>query len=338
MQRGVKRGLWVLTIAAALVGGGQPAAEAAGFSDYELGEFYPLAAVDDAVVHELSEAVVRFPTATGFLVDPEGLIMTNHHVYESFGQRGTVWRRWVGDGTEQALNIELVTKDRRRDVALYRVVDAVEELPFIELRASAVVVGEPVFILGHPDGEPLRASYGQILADGLEIGGRPSLEYSAQTWWGSSGSPVLDRHGRLLAIHWGWDSEGLSNGRLTGVPTAEFMGLEGFAELGLRDPAQVDCSQGWSIDASLVREEVRQNGGGRWLDEVELRAIHAEASCEATLEGATFRLHPSFRDPVKSVDAGEALTIYSWGFFEATVELELAGGAELAFVDRVAWK
>ena len=324
----------------AAVCGGAPPAAAEGFSDYELGDFYPLASIEDEVVHELSEAVVRFPTATGFIVSSDGLIMTNHHVYESFGASGTVWRRWVGDGSEQALGIELLCKDRAHDVALYRVtagLDRGEALPYIELRSSPARVGEQVFVLGHPDGDPLRASFGTVLATDLHISGRPSIEYSAQTWWGSSGSPVLDRQGRLLAIHWGWDSQGLSNGRLTGVPTTEFMQLSSFSQLAAPRPPSA-CSTGWSIDSQLVRAQALENTSGRWLDQVELRASHSDPRCQAALRRATFTLHPTFRDPVKRVAGGEALTIYSWGFFDAQLELELEDGRALRTSDRVAWK
>lgn len=337
MQRSAVLGL-TFALMAALAFGGSPPAKAAGFSDYQLGEFYPLDEIDDAVVHEAARAVVRFPSASGFIVDPDGMILTNHHVYESFGKRGTVWRRWVGDGSEQALKVELVSKDAEHDVALYRVIDANGPLPFIELRDSPVERGEKVFVLGHPSGDPLRASFGKILADGLTISGRPSIEYSAQTWWGSSGSPVLDDRGRAVAIHWGWDSTGISNGRLTGVPATKFAKLDGFDDLGRADAAGSCEASGWSLASTLVDAKARKNAGGRWLDRVELRPVHREPGCEATLDAVTIRLHPTFKDPVSRLDPGEALTIYSWGFFDATVELELDDETVLRFVDRVAWK
>lgn len=324
-------------VIAASVVGGSPAAEAANLHKHELGEFYPLSEVDESVVHEASAAVVRFPKATGFIVDPDGLILTNHHVYESFGKRGTVWRRWVGDGSEEALTIELVDKDAKHDVALYKVVGKHEPLPFIELREAPVRRGERVFVLGHPSGDPLRASFGKVLADGLTIGGRPSIEYSAQTWWGSSGSPVLDARGRAVAIHWGWDSTGISNGRLTGVPATLLLELPGFEALGRDDDAS-RCASGWSLSSTLVDARAKKNASGRWLDRVELRAVHDDRRCVAAIDSVTFHLHPSFANSVVHTSGDEPLTIHAWGFFDATVELELTDGRALSFVGRVAWK
>ena len=351
MRRVTKLGLTLVCVLVPLTAGNflPSEAAAAGFSDHELGEFYPLAEVDEAVVHAAAEAVVKFPSASGFLVDPDGLILTNHHVYESFGQGGTVWRRWVGDGSEQALTVELVSKDREHDVALYRVVGAHAPLPYLELRATPVTRGERVFVLGHPDGDPLRASFGKVLAKDLNISGRPSIEYSAQTWWGSSGSPVIDERGRAVAIHWGWDSTGISNGRLTGVPATDFTALPGFDDLGRLDslpaptpppsptpPLRCDAN-GWSLRSTLVDDRARKNSSGRWLDQVELRAVHDEPACAAEITAVTFHLHPTFRDPVVRV-ASDRLTLYSWGFFDATIAVELTDGREIEFVDRVAWR
>ncbi|GIW71978.1 MAG: hypothetical protein KatS3mg102_1520 [Planctomycetota bacterium] len=191
-------------------------AAARSWSSYRLGEFYDVETVTDPVIRRAAEAVLWFGNATGFVVSPDGYILTNHHVYQSFGTRGTVWRHWTSRGYRQSLDVELVTASRTYDVAVYRA--RASGLPFIPLRTTSARIGEDVFIVGHPNSRAQEVSFGRVLATGLVIAGRPSIEYSAQTWWGSSGSPVCDRQGRALAIHWGWDAEGLSHGRLTGVP------------------------------------------------------------------------------------------------------------------------
>ncbi len=324
-------------------------ADAASFSDYTLGEFYPVAAVDEPAVHAVSPAVVRMSGATGFIIDPRGYVLTNHHVYESFGRGGEAYRQWTERGSAETLTLRLVARDKDRDVALYLITNEADgPYPYIQPRATPARPGEAVFVLGHPDGDPQRASFGRVLADGLRISGRPSIEYSAQTWWGSSGSPVVDERGRAIAIHWGWDSEGVSNGRLTGVPLAEVMALPEFAEaLGARPtrptrpttPA-LDCRDPelWSLESTRVRAAARKNAEGRWLDQVEVRARPRAAVCAGLLSSVTFHLHPSFANSVIKRPGDDPLTLYTWGSFEATAQLRFQDGSSARFADRVSWR
>src|SRR5262249_52817386 len=144
-------------------------------------------------------------------------VLTNHHVYETFGNGGTVYVEWHGGNSyARTLQLTLVAKSQSYDVALYKA--NVVNMPYLKIDARAARVGEDLFIVGHPNPNALEVSFGKCLATGLNIAGRPSIEYSTQTWWGSSGSPVCDRAGNALAIHWGWDADHVSNGRLTGVP------------------------------------------------------------------------------------------------------------------------
>ncbi len=325
-------------------------ADAASFADYKLGEFYPVASVDEPAVQAVSPAVVRMSGATGFIIDTRGYVLTNHHVYESFGRGGEAYRQWTERGAAETLTLRLVARDKARDVALYLITNGDGPHPYIQTREAPARPGEEVFVLGHPDGDPQRASFGRVLADGLQISGRPSIEYSAQTWWGSSGSPVLDKRGRAVAIHWGWDSEGVSNGRLTGVPIAEVMALPAFAEAlegdaGPSRPATpsrpaIDCRdpKRWSLESTRVRASVRKNADGRWLDQVEVRARPRAAACAGLLRSVTFHLHPSFANPVVRRPGGEALTLYTWGSFDATAELRFQDGSSARFVDRVSWR
>jgi hypothetical protein len=60
--------------------------------------------------------------------------------------------------------------------------------------------GEPVFILGHPDGRPVQFSYAS--PSGARLTGNANrVRYGTNTEGGSSGSPVFNRHWRVVALH-----------------------------------------------------------------------------------------------------------------------------------------
>ncbi|MBX2797916.1 MAG: serine protease [Myxococcales bacterium] len=192
---------------------GLATAAAVDFDDHELGEFYALWEVDAVEILRAGDAIVDLGHATGFAVAPR-LVLTNHHVALALGDTpvGRMSR------TGKPIPLRLVAQDPVQDVALYR---SGVDLHYLRTRIAELPQrGEAVAVLGHPGGAPLRVSFGQILTERAPIDGVMLAEYSAQTWWGSSGSAVVDRRGRAVAVHWGWDADGAYNGRLTGIPLA----------------------------------------------------------------------------------------------------------------------
>jgi hypothetical protein len=193
-----------------------PDASAVSWNDYRLGDFYDISQATDPAVRAAGHAVVFFGNATGFLISPEGHVLTNYHVYQSFGNSGTVYVEWTSQGYVRTLHLQLVVARADYDMALYKA--QVTGAPYLKIDTSAPYAGEDVFIVGHPNSRSQEVSYGKVLATGHTISGRPSIEYSAQTWWGSSGSPICNRAGNVIALHWGWDEYGTSTGRLAGIP------------------------------------------------------------------------------------------------------------------------
>ncbi len=58
--------------------------------------------------------------------------------------------------------------------------------------------GDDVFIIGHPNGGPKCIALAENTVIELHP---PRFRYTADTELGSSGSPILDRHARLIGIH-----------------------------------------------------------------------------------------------------------------------------------------
>ena len=316
---------------------------AVGFRDYTLGEFYPVSEVEEEVVTKAAEAVVYFKGATGFIISSDGYILTNYHVWDGFGDTGKVYRQKTEDGYQEALNIKLITKSEKYDMALYKT-DA-KNLPFVPLRTKAVTVGDPVFIIGHPHSKPQRVSFGKVLAKNINISGRPSIEYSAQTWWGSSGSPVLDQEGRVVALHWGWDAEGLSNGRLTGVPIAlmakdipEIEALASNKALTPKEPVLTQCADAalFSLSTSLVKAPSKKNKHY----ELQLSTQSTSPTCAAAVSSVTYTLHPTFPNPERQGDATSQnfpLKISAWGMFPMTAEVAFTDGSSVVIDGYVGW-
>ncbi len=322
-------------------------APAVDWESSRLGQFYEMSRVEESELRQAGEAVVSFGNATGFIVSPQGHVLTNHHVYETFGTSGTITRQWLGQDRPERYRVELVARSSDYDVAVYRVTDDTDALPYLPIRTTTPVVGERVAVIGHPHGWTQRASYGRVLADDLVIGGNPSVEYSAQTWWGSSGSPVIDEDGYALAIHWGWDSSGKSHGRLTGIPFDQM--VENVAEVdriarhwgAQAEPAFACTADDYSVRSELVQRGVATNRQGRRLDHVDVSLTSSDRYCADLVSSVVWELHPTFRDPVIDGNAarmGHPVELNTWGFFPTTARVRLQSGELVSVGGYVQWE
>lgn len=178
------------------------------------GGLHPVTALGDPVLTEVARALVSFPGASGFLISPEGHLLTNAHVAERFGAEGTVLLNPLDPEPAWA---QLLWVSERYDLALYQA-EVFAPTPWVSICGATPEVGQVVAVVGHLDTPVARASFGRLLAVDSAPDGQPSIEYSAPTVWGSSGSPVIDLEGRAIGVHRAWDAEGLSMGALVGVP------------------------------------------------------------------------------------------------------------------------
>ncbi|MCP4917773.1 MAG: trypsin-like peptidase domain-containing protein [Proteobacteria bacterium] len=189
----------------------------ASFLDHEHRVFYTKTEVESPL-GEAADAIADFGGGTGFVVSPSGWILTNHHVAEQFGEVGWVALGWDGEES-RPVKVRLAHTRPDLDLALYHT--NANDLSWLPLRTTAPVKHEPVAVVGHPGGLPVQVSYGRVLTAELLARGVPSVEYDAQTNWGSSGSPVIDANGDVIAIHWAWDAANQWNGWMLGVPMSE---------------------------------------------------------------------------------------------------------------------
>ncbi len=144
---------------------------------------------------------------TGFLIGPDR-ILTNSHVLSSaaaLSDYGAVFD-FVGKAQRSQLSEyriveELVRSEPREyDYAAFRLEAIPEgERKYFKARSYQFEnIREPVGILGHPNGESQRFTYG-VVFDNNSFMGR--VAYTANTAPGASGSPVFNENWDLVAIH-----------------------------------------------------------------------------------------------------------------------------------------
>jgi S1-C subfamily serine protease len=177
----------------------------------------------DSVVQLRGRACGLVKQGSGWVV-ADDLVATNAHVIA--GQRDTTLTG--PDGA--ALPAEPVHVDARNDVALLRA-DGLDLDP-LEL-GDAPGAAEPVVLLGYPSGGPLVAeaatasaprtvlvpdAYGRLSGPRVVVVTRGTLGP------GSSGGPVIDRRGRVVAMIFGGDADGESGAAVPPGPIREGLG------------------------------------------------------------------------------------------------------------------
>ncbi|HSJ14720.1 MAG TPA: trypsin-like peptidase domain-containing protein [Longimicrobiales bacterium] len=141
-------------------------------------------------------------SGSGFIIDAQGHIMTNHHVV---GNATRILVRLL-DGREY--EARLVGSDANTDVALIRI-DPLpgETLPVSVLGDSDELrVGDWVLALGNPLGFDFTVTAGIVSAKGRQLVSRETaleayIQTDAAINRGNSGGPLVDLYGRVVAMN-----------------------------------------------------------------------------------------------------------------------------------------
>ena len=133
---------------------------------------------------------------SGFVVDPEGYIVTNHHVVDGAQTIDIT----LSDG--RTLPGKVLGVDPETDLALVKV--EATGLPALKFgQSSAMKVGEPVMAIGNPFGLDHTVTVGIISGTSRVIGaGRYDdfLQTDAAINPGNSGGPLLNTRGEVVGI------------------------------------------------------------------------------------------------------------------------------------------
>jgi serine protease Do len=132
---------------------------------------------------------------SGFIISPDGYVMTNHHVVEGADEIIVT----LPDRRE--FKGKLVGSDRRTDIALVKV-DAAS-LPTLRIGdSSRLKVGEWVIAIGSPFGFDSTVTAGIVSAKARETGELlPFIQTDVAVNPGNSGGPLINMRGEVVGIN-----------------------------------------------------------------------------------------------------------------------------------------
>ena len=191
-------------------------------------------------------------SGSGFVVDAEGRIVTNHHVIRTALQEDSVELREGADVTVSfaqsgTVPVRVVGANALYDLALLEPVDAGDVpagLEPIPLGEGPPLVGQKVIAIGNPFGFESTVTTGIVSAVGRTLPGVGEVNVSlvqtdAAINPGNSGGPLLDSAGRLIGVN------------TAIIPSVSATGQRGSLGIGFAVP---------SSTLSGVLDELREGG------------------------------------------------------------------------------
>jgi len=159
---------------------------------------------DDPTIEPLTpqahvpEARPQRGSGTGFIIDPDGLIVTNEHVIKEADRIKVK----LADGRERRAVVQ--GADHATDIALLKI--EASDLPVLPLGDSdAVRVGDPVIAIGNPLDYEHSVTSGIVSAKGRKVYNDPPFENFIQTDAainrGNSGGPLLNLAGEVVGVN-----------------------------------------------------------------------------------------------------------------------------------------
>jgi serine protease Do len=179
----------------------------------------------------------RVALGSGFIIDPQGYVVTNNHVV---GQSGTVTVIFQDDSKHPA---KIIGRDPKTDLALLKI-DTNKPLPYVTWGDSdATKVGDWILAIGNPFGLGGTVTTGIVSARGRDIHAGPFddfLQLDAAINRGNSGGPTFDQQGQVVGINTAIYSP---NGGSVGIGFAIPSNLAKTVVAQLREHGKVD--RGW---------------------------------------------------------------------------------------------
>ncbi|MBN1436241.1 MAG: trypsin-like peptidase domain-containing protein [Sedimentisphaerales bacterium] len=155
----------------------------------------------------IGEAVVmvRSPggQGSGFIINPEGYLITNYHVIARETEIRVVVFRKTETGFEQEnyRRVRIVALNPFVDLALLKIEDADREFEYVYFGdMDAVEVGNEVFAIGNPLGLTRTVSQGIVSSRNRNFEGRLYIQTTTDINPGNSGGPLFDNRGQVIGV------------------------------------------------------------------------------------------------------------------------------------------
>ncbi len=135
---------------------------------------------------------------SGFIVNPDGLIITNNHVVKD------ARKVEVTLSSGEKLTAKVIGTDPRTDIAVLKV-EAPHPLPYLQLgNSDDVQPGQWVIAIGNPFGLSESVTAGIVSAVGRNIGSGPYdqfIQVDAPINRGNSGGPLITQDGKVVGMN-----------------------------------------------------------------------------------------------------------------------------------------
>jgi serine protease Do len=153
------------------------------------------------------QAFKREQSGTGFVVDKNGYIITNHHVVAAAdgGPVDHIFVKMHGDSTEYRARV--IGLDIETDIAVIKIDNPKHTLTPVSVgNSEAVQVGDWAVAIGSPFGLEATVTAGIISATGREVPGNTKqfqrfIQTDAAINPGNSGGPLLNIRGEVIGVN-----------------------------------------------------------------------------------------------------------------------------------------
>ena len=260
---------------------------------------------------------VQNSLGSGVIVDPDGVIVTNHHVVEGAAEITVV----LTDRRE--FEAEIVGSDERTDLAVLRLETGGERLPFLEFRDSdELQVGDLVLAIGNPFGVGQTVTSGIVSAVARTQVGVSDLGFFIQTDAainpGNSGGALIGMDGRLVGVNTAiFSKSGGSHGIGFAIPANMVRAVISGVVQGGRLVRPWLGASGQAVTAEIAASLGLERPGGVLISELHPRSPAAAAGIDPgdvvlAIEGREVADAQALRYRVATLPIGETATLKLW--------------------------